>query len=158
MTDGIPAIALALRRPRHVPVERLVDEGPSASLGDPLRDAIVVRAIATASGAGAAYLAARLTGRRARARTIGLVALTGAQLGQTLVAGGGDPLVTVAGVGSTAALVAVVQTPGISQLFGCTPLGPVGWSIGLTAATGATIGSVLVPRAVARLRAPELAR
>jgi cation-transporting ATPase I len=152
MTDGLPALALALRRPRNMAVERLVDEGPDASLGRPLRDAIIVRAVATASGAGVAYVAARLTGRPARAGTVGLVALTGAQLGQTLAAGGRDPVVAIAGIGSTAVLVGIVQTPGLSQLFGCTPIGPVGWTIGLSAAAGATLGSVLVPRVLEAMR------
>ena len=50
--------------------------------------------------------------------------LTGTQLGQTIVAGGRDPLVLAAGLGSSALLAALIQTPGLSQLFGCTPLDP----------------------------------
>jgi hypothetical protein len=38
-------------------------------------------------------------------------------------------------VGSIAVMAAVVQTPGVSQFIGCTPLGPVGWRI----ATGASV-------------------
>jgi hypothetical protein len=40
----------------------------------------------------------------ARARTVGMVALVGTQLGQTLAASGGDPAVLAAGLGSGAAL------------------------------------------------------
>ena len=53
-----------------------------------------------------------------------------------------------AGLGSTALLAGIVQTPGVSQLFGCRPLGPVGWAIGVSAAAGATAGAVVAPRVV----------
>ncbi|WSI99729.1 hypothetical protein OG405_03935 [Nocardia sp. NBC_01329] len=48
-------------------------------------------------------------------------------------------------VGSAAVLVAVVETSGISQFFGCTPLGPVAWAGVLTAVTAATAMVVLSP-------------
>jgi hypothetical protein len=51
-----------------------------------------------------------------------------------------------------------VQTPGVSRLFGCTPLGPVGWATGLTAAGLATAGSVVLPRHLDRLPRPWLER
>ncbi|MGH8901416.1 MAG: hypothetical protein ACRDYA_06975 [Egibacteraceae bacterium] len=41
------------------------------------------------------------------------------------------------------ALTVVVQTPGVSQFFGCTPLGPVGWAIAGTSASLATAASVV---------------
>jgi len=75
---------------------------------------------------------------RARAGTVALVGIVGAQLGQTLVAGRHDPLVIAASLGSAAALVAVIETPGLSQFFGCRPLGPLGWGIGIAASLGAT--------------------
>jgi cation-transporting ATPase I len=47
-------------------------------------------------------------------------------------------------------LVGIVQTPVISQFFGCTPLGPVAWA-GVGAATGAaTALSLLAPAALAK--------
>jgi len=49
--------------------------------------------------------------------------LIGAQLGQTAAVGGSSPLVLVSTVASAAALAANVQTPVVSQFFGCTPLG-----------------------------------
>ncbi|MFJ8505063.1 hypothetical protein [Streptomyces avermitilis] len=49
----------------------------------------------------------------------------GAQLGQTLLGGGRSRAIVVSSVGSLAALAAVIQTPGLSQFFGCTPLGPI---------------------------------
>lgn len=36
-----------------------------------------------------------------------------------------------------------MQTPGVSQFFGCTPLGPVGWTIAGTSASLATAASVI---------------
>lgn len=60
-----------------------------------------------------------------RARTVALIALVGAQLGQTLLGGGRSRAIVVSSVGSLAALAAVIQTPGLSQFFGCTPLGPI---------------------------------
>jgi cation-transporting ATPase I len=47
-------------------------------------------------------------------------------------------------------LFGIVQTPGVSQFFGCTPLGPVAWT-GVGAATGsATVLSVLAPNWLAK--------
>ena len=51
-----------------------------------------------------------------------------------------------ASVGSAAVLAAVIQTPGVSQFFGCRPLGPVGWSVGLSAAAAAGFGAPVAPR------------
>lgn len=154
-TDLAPAIAVALRPPPGNPEDtsdRLLREGPEASLGSALTDEIAVRAVATALGAGMAWLAARTTGRAARARTVALAALVGAQLGQTLLVGGRGPAVLASAAGSMAALAAVIQTPGVSQFFGCTPLGPLAWGLALTSATGATAGSLLLPPVVHRFR------
>jgi cation-transporting ATPase I len=41
--------------------------------------------------------------------------------------------------------VVVVQTPVISQFFGCTPLGPAAWGQVAVATTAATAASVLAP-------------
>jgi cation-transporting ATPase I len=48
-------------------------------------------------------------------------------------------------VGSAGVLVGIVQTPVISQFFGCTPLGPVAWTGVLGATAGATAISALAP-------------
>jgi cation-transporting ATPase I len=138
LTDVAPALAIAIRPPRSQSRTDLIREGPEASLAGSLDRAIVVRAATTAAGAGGAWVVARMSGRRRRASTVGLVALVGTQLGQTLWSGGFNPVVAAAGVGSAALLVGVVQTPGISQFFGCTPLGPVGWSIAGGSAAAAT--------------------
>ena len=54
------------------------------------------------------------------------------------------------GVVSAGALVAVVQTPGVSQFFGCVPLGPVAWAQAAGSAGVATAASVVGPRLVER--------
>ena len=70
----------------------------------------------------------------------------GAQLGQTLVIGWRSPLVVATTVVSAAALAGIIETPGLSQFFGCQPLGPIGWSIGLTAAGAASLAAPLASR------------
>jgi cation-transporting ATPase I len=45
-------------------------------------------------------------------------------------------------------LAGVIQTPGLSQFFGCTPLGPVGWASGLGPALAASFSAPLVSRLV----------
>ena len=47
-----------------------------------------------------------------------LAALVSTQLAQTVVAGGWSPTVLAASAASLGVLVAVVQTPGLSQFFG----------------------------------------
>jgi cation-transporting P-type ATPase I len=140
LTDLAPAMALALQPPltRDVDLRR---EGPDTSLGGALARDIAVRAVVTAGAAGTAWTFARFTGTPARARTVALAALVGAQLGQTLLVGYRSPLVLASGLVSTGALVTIVQTPGVSQFFGCRPLGPVGWGIASVTAGGATAGA-----------------
>jgi cation-transporting P-type ATPase I len=151
MTDVAPGLAVAVRPPRGVTRRELLHEGPDASLGSALDQRIVSRAVTTATGAGAAWTAARLTGRARRASTIALAALVGTQLGQTLLDSGADPLVTGAALGSGAVLAGIIQTPGVSQFFGCTPLGPLGWSIALGSSAAATAVSALVAPLLDRL-------
>jgi cation-transporting P-type ATPase I len=121
--------------------------GPVAALWGPeLARDLAVRGTATALGATLAWQCGRMTGRARRADTMGLGALVGTQLGQTLVTGRHSPLVLATGVASTAALIAVVEIPGVSQFFGCTPLGPVGWSVVLGSSAAATLAAVLAPK------------
>ncbi|GAA3368281.1 cation-translocating P-type ATPase [Streptomyces sannanensis] len=150
-TDLAPAMAVALRPPQPEAAERMLHEGPQVSLGTALTEEMVCRAVATTLGATAAWLAARFTGRPTRARTVALVALVGAQLGQTLLVGGRSRAIVLSSVGSLAALAAVVQTPVLSRFFGCTPLGPIAWSIALSAAAGATVSSLLLPPLITRV-------
>jgi len=138
LTDVAPAMAIALRPPSVDTLRALVHEGPERSLGQPLNRDIVARASVTALGASSAWLVSRFTAGHARAGTVGLVALVGTQLGQTLFSGELSRPVLATSIGSALALTAVVQTPGLSHAFGCRPLGPVGWATAIGASAGAT--------------------
>jgi len=151
LTDIAPSLAIAARPPANRSPEQLAQEGPDRSLGTPLNRAIVQRAAVTTLGASTAWGIARLSGRPKRAGTVGLVALVGTQLGQTLVMGRGDPVVTAAAVGSAALLAAIVETPGLSQFFDCTPLGPVGWTTAITASAAATAAAQYAPALIDRM-------
>ena len=151
LTDMAPALAIALREPDHVTPESLLRAGPDSSLGMALTRDIAVRAGTTASAATSAYLIARVSGTPTRARTVGLAALVGTQLAQTIVAGGTRPIVLAASGVSVGILVFVVQTPGVSQFFGCRPMGPLGWGIATGAAAGATTCSIIIPWAADRI-------
>jgi cation-transporting ATPase I len=144
MTDLLPAITVAARPPRHVTPEQVNHEGPESSLGETLTRDVVRRAVATTTATAAAWLAAKATGTNGRASTVALASLVGTQLAQTALVSGRDPLVLAATGASAAALVGVVQTPGLSQLFGSRPLGPVAWGIVL-AATGLGMALAALP-------------
>ncbi|MGY0056536.1 HAD-IC family P-type ATPase [Streptomyces sp. LZ34] len=145
LTDLAPALAIAVREPTGHTGERLLREGPHRSLGTALTKEMLLRGVITALGAGMAWSGARLTGRGRRASTVALVALVGTQLAQTLATGGLDRHVLIAGFGSAAVLAGIVQTPGVSQFFGCTPLGPVAWGITMGSIVTATlVGSALL--------------
>ncbi|MFC9508146.1 HAD-IC family P-type ATPase [Streptomyces sp. NPDC057002] len=143
LTDMLPAMAIAARPPADH-AERLLAEGPEASLGKALTRHLRLRAGITAAAATVAWVVARPTGTRAHADTVALVALVASQLLQTLQDAGRDPVVAVAAVGSLVVLGVVVTVPGLSHFFGSRPLGPVGWTIALSSAAG----SVLVPAVV----------
>ena len=76
---------------------------PSADSGArPLARNLAVRGGATALGATVAWGCGRLTGRRRRAGTMGLAALVGTQLGQTLLTARHSPLVVATTAASAA--------------------------------------------------------
>lgn len=130
-TDLFPAMAVAVTQTGD-PEQEAADAGAplgTAVLGEPLIRQIRHRALTTALGATAAWLFGRFTpGTRRRSTTMALCAVVGTQLAQTLADRRDSRLVQVTSLGSAAALVALVQTPGASRLFGCTPLGPVAWT------------------------------
>jgi cation-transporting ATPase I len=155
-TDLVPAIALAVRPPAGTDPSNLAREGPEASLGSTLTRDVLVRGAVTAAAGGLGWQGGRMTGvTRGRAGTVALVSIVGSQLGQTLLAGWRNPLVVGSTVASGAALAAVVQTPGVSHLFGCRPLGPLGWGIGATAATGSSLAAPIVHRLLDRIVPPR---
>ncbi|MGY1826983.1 HAD-IC family P-type ATPase [Blastococcus sp. SYSU DS0541] len=166
LTDMFPALAVAVAAPRQAPAGD--DDGPLA--GHPLapvlragphrgftaavRRMVLVRGAATTAGATAAWFVGRATPVfPGRASTMGLAALITTQLAQTAWSGRRNPLVLVTVAGSLAALVAIVQTPGVSRFFGCTPLDPVSWAVVLGCAAAAAAGAELVPGVVTRWRA-----
>ncbi|WP_051046844.1 cation-translocating P-type ATPase [Nocardia asiatica] len=154
-TDTIPALAIAMRPVPHLDPEHLLAEGPDRSIGPLLTERITVNGVATGLAGAGGYLAARLTGTAERARTVTLLSIVGAQLGETAVLRPTDPVVVGAAVVSAAALLGIVETPGPSQLFGCRPVGPVGLLIAGTAATAGAVGTLLFAPAVARHRDEE---
>ncbi|MEO3775840.1 cation-translocating P-type ATPase [Micromonospora sp. B11E3] len=155
LTDLAPALAIAIRPPASDHMDDLLREGPDTSLGESLTREIGLRAASTTLGATAGWTLARYTGSRPRrAGTIALASLVGTQLGQTVLAGGTSPAVLASTAASLGVLAAVVQTPGVSQFFGCTPLGPVGWGIATGSALGATFANGALTRLLERLPPP----
>ncbi|MFV2104263.1 HAD-IC family P-type ATPase [Micromonospora sp. LOL_024] len=150
LTDMAPALAIAVRPPGDH-ADNLLREGPDRSLGQTMTREIGLRAAATTLGATAGWTLARYTGRRRRAGTVALVSLVGTQLGQTVLAGGTSPTVLASTAASFGVLAVVVQTPGLSHFFGCTPLGPVGWTMATGSALGATLANGALTQLVARL-------
>ncbi len=155
LTDLAPALAIAVRPPAGDHADGLLREGPDSSLGQTMTREIGLRAAATTLGATTGWTLARYTGTRRRAGTVALVSLVGTQLGQTVLAGGTSPTVLASTAASFGVLAAVVQTPGLSQFFGCTPLGPVGWTIATGSALGATLANGALTRLVARFPQSE---
>ncbi|HZC93758.1 MAG TPA: cation-translocating P-type ATPase [Mycobacterium sp.] len=176
LTDMFPALAVAVTPQFDEPeadeydTEEEADEArrayqlsvltaPTPSLDAPLMRQIITRGGVTAAGATAAWAIGRWTpGTERRTSTMGLTALVTTQLAQTLLTRRHSPLVVATALGSSAVLVGIVQTPGVSHFFGCTPLGPVAWT-GVVGATAAATGlSVLAPNWLAKtagIVAPE---
>ncbi|HTV24832.1 MAG TPA: HAD-IC family P-type ATPase [Polyangiaceae bacterium] len=150
LTDVAPAMAIALRPPSPDSLEVLATLTPEETLGRPLNRQIAARAVATTLGASGAWIVARFTGSRDRARTVALAALVGSQLGQTLRSGGSSRPVVVTSLLSTAALATVIQTPGLSHFFGCRPLGPIGWGTAIVASIAATRFASAADRVLSR--------
>ncbi|MFH8900683.1 HAD-IC family P-type ATPase [Streptomyces coeruleorubidus] len=131
LTDMFPAMAVAVTPSDDPSTAEHAATGPMGLnvLGAPLLRSIRRRGVTTCLGAVTAYLIGRLTpGTERRSTTMALCGVVGAQLVQTLSGRRHSPLVWATALGSAAVLAALVQTPGVSHFFGCTPLGPVGWA------------------------------
>jgi cation-transporting ATPase I len=148
LTDMFPALAVALA-PSRDPEEAAAPVG--STLGRELARAVAIRGTTTALGATLAWTAGRYTGRRRRAETMGLAALVGTQLGQTLLIGWRSPLVVATTLASVWVLFVMVETPGVSQLFGCTPIGPFAWVVVLASSAVGTGAAALGQRRFARV-------
>jgi cation-transporting ATPase I len=149
-TDALPAAALAVSKPSGP--AQLEGRGPDQQA---LWRAVAIRGTTTAAAATAAWAMAGVTGRPQRASTVALVALVSAQLGQTLL-DSRTPLVVLTAGGSLAVMGTLISIPGVSQLLGCTPLGPLGWAQALGSAGAATAAVAVATRAFADKRPLEL--
>ncbi|MFE9768223.1 HAD-IC family P-type ATPase [Streptomyces sp. NPDC005808] len=152
-TDLFPAMAVAVTPKRTQQGDTAgADEDADAPLGTTLLGAPLIRqirhrALTTCLGATVAWLFGRFTpGTARRSTTMALCAVVGTQLAQTLTDRRDSPLVRATSLGSAVALVALVQTPGASQLFGCTPLGPLAWAAVAAAIALAVAGQRAVPK------------
>jgi cation-transporting ATPase I len=164
LTDMFPALAVAVTSQFEEPDEadfgsdeeadaarrayqRAVLTSPTPSLDAPLMRQIVNRGVVTAAGATAAWAIGRFTpGTERRTATMGLTAVVTTQLAQTLLTRRHSPLVVATALGSAGVLIGIIQTPVLSNFFGCTPLGPVAWTGVLGATAGATAVSVVAPQ------------
>ncbi|MBV2355824.1 cation-translocating P-type ATPase [Streptomyces sp. J2-1] len=150
-TGGGPASGAVAAAMRTLP------DGPEDAaggvLGEPLMRQIRHRALTTCLGACTAWLFGRFTpGTVRRSSTMALCAVVGTQLAQTLLDRRDSPLVRFTSLGSAAALVVLVQFPGVSRLVGCTPLGPVAWAGVAAGITVALAGQRALPRLEALVR------
>jgi cation-transporting P-type ATPase I len=170
LTDMFPALAVAVARPGAAapasdggpltghPLEAALLAGPYRGFTEAVHRMVAVRGVATTAGATGAWATGRLSGPRRRASTMGLAALITTQLGQTAWAGRRSPLVLVTAAGSLAALAVVVQTPGLSRFFGCTPLDPLAWLVVLGWAAAGTAGAEVVPELYRRWAGQDATR
>ncbi len=151
LTDALPATAVAVSTPAgssHRVVQGIDERS--------LMRAVAVRGAITGAAASAAWGMASLTGRRQRAATVALITLVTTELAQTLV-DSHAPLVLLTAAGSFAAFAAMISLPGISQLLGCVPVGPLGWSQALGATGAAVLAIAAAPHVLpgGRRESPE---
>ncbi|MFF9125626.1 HAD-IC family P-type ATPase [Streptomyces sp. NPDC014889] len=148
-TDLFPAMAVAVTPKEDAEQARsAAPEDPAGSvLGEGLVRQIRHRALTTCLGAVTAWLIGRWTpGTARRSSTMALCGVVGTQLAQTLLDRRGSTLVRVTSVGSALALAALIQTPGVSRILGCTPLGPVAWTGVAASIALALTGQRVLPR------------
>lgn len=149
LTDSLPALAIAVRPPSDDSSEAILRAGPETSLGQELERDMMLRGLVTATAAGLArWLSQRAGAEDAESSTVGLLTLTSTQLGQTFVSGGRSAPVIAASLGSLAVLLAIVEARGVSQFFGCQPLGLRG--------LGQAAGVSALATLAARLADPEV--
>ncbi len=131
LTDALPAAALAV--------------SPQTGTADVDRDeaamwrAIGIRGASTTIGATLGWSMASVTGTPRRAATVALIALVSTQLAQTLVDSHGPAGGVDVGRLPRRARGGGDQHPGLSQVFGCTPVDPFAWGQALLAAAVASL-------------------
>lgn len=143
LTDALPAAALAVSPQTGTAGGAGYDEAT-------IWRAVALRGVFTTLGATLAWAMARLTGRPRRAATVGLIGLVLSQMLETLSDSHG-PLVVATNIGTVLVMGAIISTPGVSQVFGCTPVGPIGWAQAIVAALAAGGVSALLPAVVQRI-------
>ncbi|MEP9393090.1 cation-translocating P-type ATPase [Gordonia sp. VNK1] len=143
LTDALPAAALAMSPQNEPDVAGRHDEAT-------IWRAVAVRGVFTTTGATLAWTLGRLTGTPERAATIGLVGLVLTQMMETLGDSHG-PLVVATNVGTFAVMAGIISIPGVSQVFGCTPVGPIGWGEAFAAAFAAAAIAKTMPSVMDRL-------
>ncbi|MFD8997553.1 cation-translocating P-type ATPase [Streptomyces abikoensis] len=148
LTDMFPAMAVAVTPRDGARPEQGVETPPVglAALEEPLARQIRRRGELTALGGTTAWLFGTITpGSARRTSTMALCGVVGAQLVQTLSGRGHSRLVRGTALGSAAALAVLIETPGVSRLFGCRPLGPVAWTGVATAVCVAALAPPWLP-------------
>jgi cation-transporting ATPase I len=146
LTDVFPTTAVAVSAVRNMrpPSQRGINM-------DDLAHTVAIRGAATTIGASLSWSLATFTrANPQRAATVGLVGLVTTQLGQTLLESR-DPLVIGTCAGTFLALAALITTPGLSQLVGCVPLGPLAWIEGVAPAAALTVLTAAKPDLLLRM-------
>jgi cation-transporting ATPase I len=158
LTDMFPAMAVAVTPSDAETAADAATPVGTAALGAPLNGQIRQRGIITGLGASTAWMIGKCTpGTARRTSTMALCGVVGAQLTQTLAGRHRSPLVLATTAGSAAVLAGIIQTPIVSQFFGCTPLGPLAWAGVGTAVGVAALGPWLLPP-IERLVSDAVAR
>ena len=146
LTDTLPALSVALRRNDPEELLALAKQKPEEILGKDLLKDIQWRAGVTTAATSVSWALSRLTSGPMGASTVSMLTLVGSQLVQTLQMAKGSKMVIGTSIGSLTALVAIVQTPGVSQFFGCRPLGPLGLMQAAGVTGAAAVVQTLVPK------------
>ncbi|MDY6997844.1 MAG: cation-translocating P-type ATPase [Actinomycetota bacterium] len=143
LTDALPAAAVAVSA--QVPHDGVVRHSEAA-----IWRAVAARGVFTGVGATLAWATALPMVMPRRAATVGMIGLVLSQMMQTLSDSHG-PLVIATNAGTLVVMAGIISTPGVSQLFGCTPVGPLGWGQAATAALVAGGVASLMPGVIDRV-------